>query len=386
MISAGTRESRLLQVPEAGRDAPRNAVSPKTPRPVRKRGSGAPRRQEGFGKRLEHVADVVARLPMAGPLYGYAEATVHPDLKIYCVSERAVGGLGPLGLSIEGNSQNQSRRGLKGMPHSAKRKLKGMLTLMEDFRTRLTFGTCSLPDEDLHAMAGTDIWPKFQRRYVDLIIQHLKSYGDEALVVAVVEIGDVRCRRTGRPLPHIHFVCSGHGKRKPNGRWLFDRKDHDRIIDLAAQYAGLPRTYRGAAGNIQPIKKSVVNYLSKYLTKQVPVKEVDLSDGYEDLIPHQWWNRSSGACALLEGHLFKLPPAFQAFLVQNQMMLEGMRLGRGGLIQIGTRKTLTGDLPIEIYRFQFFTPECLHQALELYAIWCLSEREKTDSGGGGMCS
>jgi hypothetical protein len=272
------------------------------------------------------------------------------------------------------------------MPHSAKRKLKGMLTLMEDFRTRLTFGTCSLPDEDLHAMAGTDIWPKFQRRYVDLIIQHLKSYGDEALVVAVVEIGDVRCRRTGRPLPHIHFVCSGHGKRKPNGRWLFDRADHDRIIDLAAQYAGLPRTYRGAAGNIQPIRKSVVNYLSKYLTKQVPVKEVDLNDGYEDLIPHQWWNRSSGACALLEGHLFKLPPAFQAFLVQNQMMLEGMRLGRGGLIQIGTRKTLTGDLPIEVYRFQFFTVGDLHQALELFALWCLSEREKTDSGGGGMCS
>ena len=230
------------------------------------------------------------------------------------------------------------------------------------------------------------MWPKFQRRSIDLIIQHLKSYGDEALVVAVVEIGDFRAKRTGRPLPHIHFVCSGFGKRKPNGRWLFDRSDHDRIIDLAAQYAGLPRSDRGAAGTIQKIRKSVANYVSKYLTKQAPVKEVDLNDGYEDLIPHQWWNRSSGACALLEGHLFKLPPAFQAFLVQNAVMLEGMKLGRGGLVQIGTRKTLTGDLPIEIFRFQFFSPEALHQALELYAMWCLSEREKTDSWGGGMCS
>ncbi len=61
-------------------------------------------------------------------------------------------------------------------------------------------------------MAGTDIWPRFQRRYIDLITQHLKSYGDEAMVVAVVEIGDIRAKRTGRPMPHIHFVCSGVGR------------------------------------------------------------------------------------------------------------------------------------------------------------------------------
>ena len=355
-------------------------------RPKRVRGSGAPRRREGLGKRLEHVRDVVARLPGIQPEYGYSQPTVHPDLKIYCVPERAVGGLGPLGLSKEGNSQNQSRRGLSGMPHSATRKVKGMLTLMEDFRERLCFGTCSLPDEDLHAMAGTDMWPRFQRRYIDLITQHLKDYGDEALVVAVVEIGDLRAKRTGRPLPHIHFVCSGYGKRKPNGRWLFDRKDHDRIINKAAQYAGLSGTYRGAAGNLQPIRKSVANYVSKYLTKQAPVKSVDLGDGYEDLIPHQWWNRSEAACALLEGHLFKLPQAFAAFIVQRQAQLEGMRLGRGGPVQIGVRKTITGELPIEIYRFQFASPEALHQALELYAVWCFEQRQLLDSGGGGMSS
>ncbi len=124
-------------------------------------------------------------------------ATVHPDCKVYAIPERAVGGPAPLGLSKEGNSQNQGRRGLSGMPHSATRKVKGMLALMEDFRSRLFFGTCSLPDEDLHAMAGTDIWPKFQRRYIDLITQHLKSYGDEAMVVAVVEIGDIRASAPG---------------------------------------------------------------------------------------------------------------------------------------------------------------------------------------------
>jgi len=356
------------------------------PLPSQVRGSGATRRPRALGKRLQLVKQVRESLPFEPREWDYSEPRVRPNCKVYACPARAVGGSAPLGLSKEGNSQNQSRRGLSGMPHAATRKVRGMLALMEDFRERLCFGTCSLPDEDLHRMAGTDMWPRFQRRYIDLITQHLKQHGDEALVVAVVEIGDIRARRTGRPLPHIHFVCSGYGKRKRNGRWLFDRSDHDRIIAKAAQYAGLPACARPAAGNIQPIRKSVKNYVSKYLTKQAPVKDVDLSDGYEELIPRQWWNRSEAACALLDGHLFKLPQGFAAFVVQRQAELEGQKLGRGGPVQIGVRKTITGELPIEIYRFQFVSPEALHQALELYALWCLTEQSRIASGAGGMWS
>ena len=382
-------------VPEGAFDGPQSSkakdrpISPtgrgsRVPCPVRRGSPGTRPQRRGFGERLEHVKDVVERLPVAGPDTGFSEPLIHPDLKVYCVPAGAVGGPGPLGLSKEGNSQNQSRRGLKGMPHQATRKVRGILTLMEDFRERLTFGTCSLPDEDLHCMAGTDMWPKFQRRYIDLITQHLKAYGDEALVVAVVEIGDIRARRTGRPMPHIHFVASGRGSKKPNGEWLFNRVDHDLIIAKACQYAGLPRADRAAAGNIQSVRKSVKNYVSKYLTKQCPVKEVSLEDGYDDLIPHQWWSRSASACALLDGHLFRLPAGFAMFLVRRQKVLEDQKLGRGGHVKIGVRKTITGDLPIEIFRFQFFSPEALHSALEYYAVWCIAERSLSDSGGGGM--
>ena len=377
----GLAGSRQFTDPRS-RGPSQRRVDPRTK--LVRRGSCPRPPRRGFGQRLEHVREVVRRLPVAGPAVAFSEPLVHPDLKIYCVPERAVGGPAPLGLSKEGNSQNQSRRGLSGMPHSATRKVRGILTLMEDFRERLFFGTCSLPDEDLHRMAGTDIWPRFQRRYIDLITQHLKKWGDEAMVVAVVEIGDVRARRTGRPMPHIHFVCTGRGKKKPNGRWLFDRRDHDLIIAKAAQYAGLPRADRRAAGNIQEVRKSVKNYVSKYLTKQCPVKEVDTGDGYDELIPRQWWSRSESACALLDGHLFRLPAGFAMFLVARQRQLEGEKLGRGGLVQIGVRKTITGELPIEIFRFQFFSPEALHSALEHYAIWCIAERSLLDSGGGGM--
>ena len=57
-------------------------------------------------------------------------------------------------------------------------------------------------------------------------------------------------------------------------------------------------------------------------------------------------------------------------MVQRQAVLEGQGLGRGGHVQIGVRKTITGDLPIEIFRFHFKSPEAIHSALELFALWC----------------
>lgn len=383
MFNAGTEALAGLTSRTAAGDTSVSSGSSRCPRPKRTRGTGAPQRPKGFGKRLEHVRDVIPRLPVAGPAYAYAEPVVHPDLKIYCCPERLSGGSAPLGLSKEGNSQNQSRRGLSGMPHSASRKVRGILTLMEDFRERLAFLTVSLPDETLHAMAGTDQWPLFQRRYTDLVTQHLKDHGDEALVVAVVEIGDFRARRTGRPLPHIHLVCTGWNKKVKGLGYLLTPAIHDQLIAKALQYAGSSRAVGQASGNIQPVKKSVANYVSKYLTKQAATAEVDLGDGYEDLIPHQWWNRSDAAHALITGHLFRLPQAFAAFVVQRQAMLEAQGLGRGGPVQIGVRKTLTGELPVEIFRFQFVTPEALHQALEFYVLWCMEERQHTGSGGGG---
>ena len=90
--------------------------------------------------------------------------------------------------------------------------------------------------------------------------------------------------------------------------------------------------------------------------------------------------------ALLEGKKFRLPPAFAAFMVLKQKQLEEAGLGTGNNVPIGYRETLTGEIPIEVFRFQFLTPECLHQALELFACWAFEQRELSRNGGGGMWS
>ena len=76
----------------------------------------------------------------------------------------------------------------------------------------------------------------------------------------------------------------------------------------------------------------------------------------------------------------KLPPAFAAFLVRNQIMLENMKLGRGGMRVVSYKKGKCYDTPIEVYRFKFFSPESLHAALELFAVWVFNE-EAIDARG-----
>ncbi len=152
----------------------------------------------------------------------------------------------------------------------------------------------------------------------------------------------------------------------------------DDLVAKAAQYAGLKSRPRLAASNIARVRRSCHAYMSKYLTKDPPPDQMDTSDGWEDLIPHQWWCASAGARALVNGHLFKLPTGFVAFLMNRQADLERAGLILAHPIQIAVRKTITGDLPIEVTRFRFRGTNALSSCLEYYALWVDDPRMRID--------
>ena len=227
----------------------------------------------------------------------------------------------------------------------------------------------TLTDDDYLALAASRKWPEFQRRVIDLLVRYLKSYGDEAVVIACVEIGGKRFARTGRPDPHIHVITSGWGRRRPDGQWLLCADAMDELVAKACQYAGLPLAPRPAASSIDRVRHSVASYMSKYLTKQCPVNVESIDADWQELIPRQWWNQSEACKALVDGCLFKLPRSFAAFVVRNSVLLEKLGMGRGGNVVVGHKKTKLHDLPIEVFRFRFKTPEFLQQAMELFAVW-----------------
>ena len=59
-------------------------------------------------------------------------------------------------------------------------------------------------------------------------------------------------------------------------------------------------------------------------------------------------------------------------MLSQRQTLEELKLGIGGISVVGTRKTLTGERPIEIEWFRFFCPAAISRALEL---WLLYERD-----------
>ncbi len=170
--------------------------------------------------------------------------------------------------------------------------------------------TVTLLDEDYLALSVSGKWPQFQRRVTDLLIRHLKANGDPAIVIAAVEIGSKRFARTGRPDPHIHVVTTGWKSRGPDGKWLLGPDVMDQLVAKACQYAGLPLRERPASSNISGIKHRVGAYMSKYLSKQMPVSAEALRGQWEKLIPRSWYNQSRECKAMVAGSLVSLPPAF----------------------------------------------------------------------------
>lgn len=318
-------------------------------------------------------------LPVKGREYAYASACVGPDLQVWAVPRHGEDDCPSLGLSSPANSQKRPRQGLKGITVHGRKQVRWSCRLLEDMRRRLAMWTVTLTDADYLQLAETGKWPKFQDRIRDLLVRHLKAHGDHALVVGVCEIGQKRFARTGRPDPHIHVITSGWGSRRPDGQWLLGKDVMDELVAKACQYAGLPSAERPSASRLEPVRHSVASYMSKYLTKELPVDVAQVDKGMQNLLPHQWWFRSSACKAMLEGCLIKLPPAFSAFVVRNLVLLERMGLGRGGLAVVGWRKTKLVDVPIELLRFRFKSTQSLWQAVELFACWAFND-EQLDLG------
>jgi hypothetical protein len=216
------------------------------------------------------------------------------------------------------------------------------------------------------------MWPVFQRALADLWTRYLKANGDPGLVVGVVELGEVRAQRTGHPMPHIHFVMTGWGRRDATGQWLIRPEVADQLLSQACAAAGLPVRERPAASSVNRVKGTVRNYLSKYLSKGTEIAGVSLEDGWENLIPHQWWFRSKAAKALRCGHMWRLPPAFAAFVTQQRKRLEALGLGMARLVVLRKLQSKTRSSSVDGVFFYWASVEQLLQGLEWFVVWCTS--------------
>ena len=382
------------------------------PRSRRERGARSPRRRPertGFGNQIQCVKKVADELTEFSEFGLYRPAKVGPDCIVRGVPEGLGGGRPPLGLSSLSNSQDTSpdgvdpatteegfssrvggkRHGLGGMSSKGRRFIGDFCLLSEQIRRKMALWTVNLEEGWLLELKATGQWPLFQRRLIDHLTQLLVDAGDVALVLGVVELSPKRGARTGRPYPHLHIVTSGWGAHAADGSWLIGPQVMDGMVVKALASCGIRVDGLRSASNVQQIRQSVKAYLRAYLKKQVDLPSVDTSDGWIELIPRQWWNRSSAARALVDGHYFRLPSEFVYWMLANRAQLEGLKLGIGGVSVVGSKRTLTGERPIEIEWFRFFGPAAIARALELWIVyerdpWQFSEEVRACLGVGDL--
>jgi hypothetical protein len=136
-------------------------------------------------------------------------------------------------------------------------------------------------------------------------------------VVGVVELHPERSKAEARPCPHIHvaFVGRSHGR----ARWALSTADLDLIICKALVAAQCFDLDVRAAGNVQPVKRSVGAYLSHYLKKGSGPVGVCL--GPFRTVPRQWFMQSRELLRLVRWLTVNLPLAFVAFLHERWQVI-----------------------------------------------------------------
>ena len=186
-------------------------------------------------------------------------------------------------------------------------------------------------------------------------------------------------------MPHLHVAFYGWRCRGNDGQYLIKTSDMDRLVNQAATWAGLPSRERPACSRIEPVRYSIKSYLRKYLTKAVDVDTSNVDSDWLNCVPRQWWLRTRELKEWVEGHFFRLPPSFVAFVLQQRKRLEAMQLGMGGSATVAWRNSMSlGRIAIERDFFRFHGPEFLAWALEWYAVWAHSPPAFEEAADGWL--
>lgn len=260
--------------------------------------------------------------------------------------------------------------GASGLSGNGRREIWRSLKLLEDVRSTLFFWTITLPTEALAGIAAGRGWAAFQDRVRHELVRLLTDRLGVAMVIGVAEVQPKRLRNAGVYAPHLHVAFVG--RRKGWVRWAFNHDDLDGIIERAAEACGAPPFRAKAAGQVEPIRKSVAAYMAKYMTKGSQGSErpsnglglhAAVANGENPLRPRQWWFRSSSLLAWVRQHVFPLALPFVAWVHENRRHLEEL-----GLIRHQQVQGLPESAPL-CWRVDWRGPPQLAQVVALWQEW-----------------
>lgn len=238
----------------------------------------------------------------------------------------------PLGSSLAPNPKRPPRYGLAGLPSAGRRQVWRSLALLEETRPLLAFWTVTLPPEAIEPLRAADSVALFQDRLRKELVRQLERAGLVPLVVGVVELQPKRSGRESRPLPHWHVVFQGRQNRSEP--WRLSRQVLDGVIASALESAGACGCDLRAAGNVQPVRRSVRAYLACYMTKKAVDPSPWVGGVWEALLPRQWWFWSRPLRAWVLQHILPLAFELLAWVHEHREPIQSRGLAQFRLLDL----------------------------------------------------
>lgn len=165
---------------------------------------------------------------------------------------------------------------------------------LQDFcgRRSLSFLTATLPDEAIALMelrgSFSRDWSEIIRQFEQWVKRRLKAAGLLEIVVGVTEVQEGRWERTGKVGLHLHWVFQGRKNQKSN--WAIRPEQFQEAwLRIVSNVVG-GKIESKSATRVEQVKKSVENYLSKYMSKGGKVINDIVEAGKLDQLPTAWWN------------------------------------------------------------------------------------------------
>ncbi len=184
----------------------------------------------------------------------------------------------------------------------------GAWWLQQQFgRNQLSFLTATLPNEALELMAiaenGAGLWAEIIRQYEQWLKRRLRNLGLCDYIVGVTEVQEKRWINSQKVGLHLHWVFQGRlGNKTP---WLIRKEEFadawNRIVSNVVDVEVESRS----ATRVERVKKSVENYLSKYMSKGGEVIGQIIEAGKRGLLPSSWWNVSNDLRRLIKSMIVK---------------------------------------------------------------------------------
>ena len=229
----------------------------------------------------------------------------------------------------KGREGRVSRRGSNGITQFGRRRVIDAVTILEQTygRKRLGFGTLTIPSMDNEAMAVINrYWHTCVESFQRYFRRHFEKIGVPSLLVGVTEVQMKRLENHGLFANHYHFVYPAKDKNggyyvSPN--WVREVWGNVLNTVLKKYYSDVPLEM-GSSVDLQMMKKSAKNYLSKYISKGKDDVEKLISKGYQSFLPRQWWGMTKAMRDEIKMTVINISSENCYFLLQNYDELKKM--------------------------------------------------------------